>query len=250
MVDALLCRCRIKGVSATPWLPHLLHLKLQDNLITHMTSLPTLPFLQTLDLSFNHITQLSVVQALASFQHLRCLRVNDNPVQHEPHFYFALQRLMPWTQHEFGHARHFPDEHQIKLIQQEAVLKSPETLQACRQGQWGIRAVPGQPDAFSPAAVTRPAPVRDSESVPTMARPILRWPPGGVQDRSAGWVSDGSAAHNGITRHGLVMLEGAAKRLRSCQVCQRNTIWLLQASAVQRQCSTGMMQRPATFSPT
>ena len=218
--DVYLCACRIRSVVATPWLPHLLDLKLQDNLITHMNSLPNLPFLQTLDLSFNHITQLSVVQTLASFQHLRSLRVNDNPVQHEPHFYFTLQRLMPWTQHEFGHARHFPDEHQIKLIQQEAVLNSPEALQACRQGQWGIRAFPGQSDAFSPLAFPGTAPARDSESVPTIVRPILRWPPGGVREGSAGGVSDGSASHYGITRHELVMLEGAARRLRSSQVCQ------------------------------
>ncbi|KAL0044361.1 hypothetical protein WJX82_002138 [Trebouxia sp. C0006] len=96
---------RIRSVSETPWLPHLIHLKLQDNLITHMGPLPNLPFIQSLDLSFNHISEFGVVQTLASFQHLRSLRVNDNPVQHEPRFYFSLQRLMPWTQHEFGAAR-------------------------------------------------------------------------------------------------------------------------------------------------
>ncbi|KAL0038127.1 hypothetical protein WJX79_003878 [Trebouxia sp. C0005] len=96
---------RIRSILETPWLPHLIHLKLQDNLITHMGPLPDLPFLQTLDLSFNHISDFGMVQTLASFQHLRSLRVNDNPVQHEPDFYFSLQRLMPWTQHEFGAAR-------------------------------------------------------------------------------------------------------------------------------------------------
>lgn len=197
-----------------------------------MTPLPHLPFLQTLDLSFNHITQLSMVQTLASFRHLRSLRVNDNPVQHEPHFYFTLQRLMPWAQHEFGHARQFPDEHQIKLIQQAAVLNSPEAVQACRQGQWGIRAVPGQPDAFSPLAIPGTGPARDSESVHALARPSLRWPAGGVQNGSAGGFREGSVAHSGITRHGLIMLEGAARRLQHCQVCTCKLICLLQASVV------------------
>lgn len=218
--------CRIKSVLATPWLLHLGILKLQDNLITHMSSLPSLPFLETLDLSFNHITHLSVVQTLASFQHLRSLRVNDNPVQHEPHFYFSLQRLMPWTQHEFGHARHFPTDQQITQIQQEAVLNSPEALQACRQEQWGIRAAAGLSHAFSPPAVPGKAPAREGEPLPALVRPSLRWPAGGVQDGSGGGVSNGTAAHRaGITRQGLVMLEGAARRLRQAQVCIPPAPW-------------------------
>ena len=220
LLTATIYGYRIKSVLATPWLPHLGILKLQDNLISHISALPSLPFLETLDLSFNHITHLSVMQTLASFQHLRSLRVNDNPVQHEPHFYFSLQRLMPWTQHEFGHARHFPTDQQITQIQQEAVLNSPEALQACRQEQWGIRAAVGLSHAFSPPAVLGTAPAREGQSVPALVRPSLRWPAGGVQDGSAGGVSSGTAAHSAsITRHGLVMLEGAARRLRQAQVC-------------------------------
>ena len=177
-----------------------------------MDPLPNLPFLQTLDVSFNQITQFSVVQTLASFQHLRSLRVNDNPVQHEPHFYFSLQRLMPWTQHEFGHARYFPNDHQIALIQQEAVLKSPEALQACTQGQWGVRAAPSQVGAFSPPPVPGTAPAREGDSGPVMARPSLGWPAGG------GVHSGCARVHRGIPRHGLMMLEGAARRLRRSQV--------------------------------
>lgn len=126
---ALVCMCRIKGVLETPWLPHLLHLKLQDNLITHVAPLSHLTLLQTLDLSFNHIQDLSVIQGLSTSQQLQFLRVNDNPVQHEPGFFFTLQRLLPWTQHEFGHARRYPDDQQIKVIQQQAVLGNPLVVQ-------------------------------------------------------------------------------------------------------------------------
>lgn len=205
--------CRIKGVSETPWLPHLLHLKLQDNLITHIAPLPNLPSLQTLDLSFNHITQLSVIQTLPSFQHLRSLRVNDNPVQHEPHFYFSLQRLMPWTQHEFGHATHFPDDRRIRQIQQEAVLNSPEALQAVMQGQWGVRSALHHQVALSTLPVPGVTPARGERgSAPAVVRPGLGWLADGGPESSA--ASTGS----GVTHQGLVMLEGAARRLRHGQV--------------------------------
>ena len=138
----LLCACRVKAVLQLPRLPHLLHLHLQDNQIAHMESTAALPLLQTLDLSFNHIDNLGAVQALSSLSHLHFMRINDNPVQHEPNFFFTLQRLLPWTQHEFGHARHFPNEAQIQQIQQEAVLRSPQVLQACRQGQWASGSSP------------------------------------------------------------------------------------------------------------
>ena len=120
---------RIKALLETPRLPHLLHLKLQDNLITDVGPLPHLKLLQTLDLSFNHIQDFSVIRGLSTFQQLQFLRVNDNPVQHELGFFFSLQRLLPWTQHEFGHARNYPDDQQIRLIQQQAVLGNPDVVQ-------------------------------------------------------------------------------------------------------------------------
>ena len=204
---------RIRSVSETPWLPHLIHLKLQDNLITHMGPLPTLPFLQTLDLSFNHISKFGVVQTLTSFQHLRSLRVNDNPVQHEPHFYFSLQQLMPWTQHEFGHARHFPDDQQIRMIQQEAVLKSPEVVQACLKG-------PLQASCNSPVSSDAFGPVRVPEIDMVSAGD-------GAGQARAGDAARGTPIANGdqardaalrLSQHDLMMLEGAARRVRCGQV--------------------------------
>ena len=181
-----------------------------------MRPLPNLPFLQTLDLSFNHISDFTIVQALTSFQHLHSLRVNDNPVQHEPDFYFSLQRLMPWTQHEFGHARFFPDDHQIRMIQQEAVLKSPEAVQAAMQGQWGIRDVPGQQAVFSPNLILTTAPARDGMEA-DMDSQGLGLNDGGWQG-VAGGVQEGSIGAGGLSRHGLMMLEGAARRLQRGQV--------------------------------
>ena len=210
--------CRIKGVLATPWLPHLLHLKLQDNLVTHMGPLPNVPFLQTLDLSFNHISECGVVRTLASFQHLRSLRVNDNPVQHEPDFYFSLQRLMPWTQHEFGHARFFPDDQQIRRIQQEAVLNSPEAVQAYRQGQWGIWAVPGQQEAFSPAELSVTLSSMDTASDDGMDRRDSAGLHAMGQQDGAGADQSGPASGSCHSQHSLMMLEGAARRLHRGQV--------------------------------
>ena len=182
-----------------------------------MAPLPNLPFLRTLDLSFNHISEFSIVQKLTSFQHLRSLRVNDNPIQHEPDFYFSLQRLMPWTQHEFGHARFFPDDHQIRMIQQEAVLKSPEAVQVALQAQWGIRAVSGQQAAFSPSLIPTTAPAGDAGADSDMDRQGL-----GLDDASwqggTGGVQEGSTIHGGLSWHGLMMLEGAARRLQRGQV--------------------------------
>ncbi|DBA92608.1 hypothetical protein WJX77_001792 [Trebouxia sp. C0004] len=214
---------RIRSVLETPWLPHLIHLKLQDNLITHMGPLPGLPFLQTLDLSFNHISKLGVVQTLASFQHLRSLRVNDNPVQHEPHFYFSLQRLMPWTQHEFGHARHFPDDQQIRVIQQEAVLKSPEVVQACLQR-------PLQASCNSPAFSDAFGPVRVPEIDMASARDGVGHTRVGDAARDANENQARDANHDRavlsrsagtaalrLSQHDLMMLEGAARRVRCGQ---------------------------------
>ncbi len=218
---------RIRSILETPWLPHLIHLKLQDNLITHMGPLPNLPFLQTLDLSFNHISDVGVVQTLASFQHLRSLRVNDNPVQHEPHFYFSLQRLMPWTQHEFGHAMHFPDDQQIRMIQQEAVLKSPEVVQACLQG-------PLQASCNSPVSSDAFGPLRVPEIDMASAGDGIGQPGAGDaardavianedqardadHDRAVLSRSAGAAALR-LSQHDLMMLEGAARRVRYSQV--------------------------------
>jgi len=204
---------RIRSVLETPWLPHLIHLKLQDNLITHMGPLPDLPFLQTLDLSFNHISEFGVVQTLASFQHLRSLRVNDNPVQHEQHFYFSLQRLMPWTQHEFGHARHFPDDQQIRMIQQEAVLKSPEAVQACLQG-------PLQASCNSPVSSVAFGPVRVPEIDMASAGDGIGQARAGDAARDAVIANEDQArdAALRLSQHDLMMLEGAARRVRCGQV--------------------------------
>ena len=204
---------RIRSVLATPLLPHLIHLKLQDNLITHMGPLPNVPFLQTLDLSFNHISEFAVVQTLASFQHLRSLRVNDNPVQHEPQFYFSLQRLMPWTQHEFGHARQFPDDQQIRRIQQEAVLKSPEAVQACLHGPLQASCnSPGFSDAFGP--------VRVPEIDMASAGDGIGQARAGDAPRVAVIANEDKPrdAALRLSQHELMMLEGAARRVRCGQV--------------------------------
>ena len=219
--------CRLKSITATPWLPHLIHLKLQDNLITHMGPLPNLPFLQTLDLSFNHITGFSVVQTLASFQHLRSLRVNDNPVQHEPRFYFSLQRLMPWTQHEFGHARHFPDDHQIRIIQQEAVLKSPRVFQAHMQGRWGICNSPTSGDPLNTVRFPgtgvlpcrdRAVANRDQHRARNAARDADQIP---IDAGDARTVPGSGATAVKLSQHDLMMLEGAARRMHRSQVLTR-----------------------------
>ncbi|DBA74610.1 TPA: hypothetical protein ACH3X2_009475 [Trebouxia sp. C0005] len=203
---------RIRSILETPWLPHLIHLKLQDNLITHMGPLPDLPFLQTLDLSFNHISDFGMVQTLASFQHLRSLRVNDNPVQHEPDFYFSLQRLMPWTQHEFGHARHFPDDQQIRMIQQEAVLKLPEVVQACLHG-------PLQASCNSPVSNDAFGPMRVPEIDMASAGDGVGQMQAGDAARDAVIANEDQArgAALRLSQHDLMMLEGAARRVRCGQ---------------------------------
>lgn len=176
------------------------------------------------------------MHASGSFQHLRSLRVNDNPVQHEPHFYFSLQRLMPWTQHEFGHATDFPDDLQIRLIQQEAVLTSPEALQTVMQGQWGIRAAPHHQVALSPLPVPDCSTLArgDRRTAPAIVRPGVGWLADGGQERSA--ADSGGAAHQG-----LVMLKGAARRLRHAQVCDRQH--MLHASAAQACSNTDTYRR-------
>ena len=193
-----------------------------------MGPLPNLPFLQTLDLSFNHITDFSVVQTLASFQHLRSLRVNDNPVQHEPRFYFSLQRLMPWTQHEFGHARHFPDDHQIRIIQQEAVLKSPRVFQAHMQGQWGMYNSPTAGDSLNTVRfpgtgvlLTRDHAIsnRDQPRVRNLARDADQAQAAAGDARPV--PSSGAAAVK-LSQHDLMMLEGAARRMHRSQVLIRS----------------------------
>jgi len=230
--------CRIKELWGTAWLPHLIHLKLQDNLITHMGPLPNLPFLQTLDLSFNHITEFAVVQTLASFQHLRSLRVNDNPVQHEPNFYFSLQRLLPWTQHEFGHARRFPDDQQIRIIQQEAVLQSPDVVQACVQAQWGVGLISEAP--FAVAGV-------DWAHVGDVAVPRRRQPeardgvvPGRDAERA---VPSRSEVPLELSQHELMMLEGAARQARTGQVIYLGRLVFLFGQSMHllhlTQCSSG-----------
>ena len=176
-----------------------------------MAPLPNVPFLQSLDLSFNHISEFSVVQALASFQHLRSLRVNDNPVQHEPNFYFSLQRLMPWTQHEFGHARHFPDERQISAIQAEAVMQSPDVVQIYRQGQW-------QTGIPTPAFENVFVPVRGHPGVSAAVVPGEGPPGAGDQHGDGRAVANRAARDLQMNERTLMMLEGAARRVRCCQV--------------------------------
>ena len=222
---------RIKHVLETPWLPHLAHLKLQDNLITHMGPLPSLPFLQTLDLSFNVITDFSMVQTLASFKQLCALRVNDNPVQHTPHFHFSLQRLMPFVQHEFGNASEFPDERQIRVIQQAAVLNSPEVFQACMQsGHWGgggvkhgdpfgLVSVPGlellaHGDVGEPRGAQLVVEIQDAD-VANVNGVQARV---GDADRHSRAAPNSTATVTGLGQHELAMLEGGARRLLRSQV--------------------------------